>query len=216
MAVLHLEKQHVLSQPGSLDLVLEALEEIFWPVFKQMNWKKGMKISVSVSVGTNRKSLLLLEIGWTRIGTSWKVRLGNVWLSSSSSEKAPGAHTNCKVARIQQNPIGVRKPVRGHLWREAQSASQGKNPFQPPPMARPCRSGVQAGDLTGEVQTTGARVTGGAEPRALEEALMYNIFGHWGMEKMTSAEIRLMFFENPWCTPDKSLFLLLHVHLGIF
>lgn len=54
-------KQHVLAQPGCLDLEQEALEEIFWPVFNQMNWNKGMKKSVSSSVGTDGKFLILVE-----------------------------------------------------------------------------------------------------------------------------------------------------------
>jgi len=45
---------------------------------------------------------------------------------------------------------------------------------------------------------------------------MCKMLGRWATEKMPSAEIHPMFFENPWCKPDKSLFLLLHVHLGMF
>lgn len=50
ISCMSLEKQHVLPLPGSLDLVQEAPEEILWPVFNQMNWKKRYeKINVQFS-----------------------------------------------------------------------------------------------------------------------------------------------------------------------
>lgn len=62
-----------------------------------------------------------------------------------------------------------------------------------------------------EKLSTEGRVMGGADAQLLGETLVCKIFGHWGMERMSSAEIRPIFFEKLWFTGDKSLFLLLHV-----
>lgn len=64
--------------------------------------------------------------------------------------------------------------------------------------------------------STEARVTGSADTQPLGETLVCKIFGHWGMGRMSSAEIRPIFFEKLWFTVDECLFLLLHVLFGVF
>lgn len=98
---------------ASLQWVLEALEEIFWPVFNQMNWKKNEKASVRFS-GDKWKVPYFLGAEQSRTGRSClQSEAGDDGLSSSRSEQdlEPGERQHVQDAA---KPPRVRKPVCGH------------------------------------------------------------------------------------------------------